>query len=100
MWAWRMMSTNKQGIGVGCGRGKEVPEKFRFRRMGGAKRYPSPPGGRWVSLRSAHPTDPSRRRHLIQEPGDAADASVAEHGEIRTLDRAVAAIGPEAPGEA
>src|SRR5436305_13245770 len=68
--------------------------------MGGAKRYPSPPGGRWVSLRSTHPTDPLRRRNLIQEPGDAADAAVAEHGEIRALDRAVAAIGPQTPGEA
>src|SRR5437899_365294 len=45
-------------------------------------------------------TDPLRRRNLIQEPGDAADAAVAEHGEIRALDRAVAAIGTETPGEA
>src|SRR5437762_3160163 len=52
------------------------------------------------TLRFAHPTRPLPRRHLIQEPGDAADAAVAEHGEIRALDRAVAAVGSEAPGEA
>src|SRR5205807_2549479 len=39
-------------------------------------------------------------RHLIEEPGDAADAAVAEHGEIRALDRAVATVGAETPGEA
>ena len=44
---------------------------------------------------------PSRpRRHLIEEPGDAADPAVAEHGEIRAFDRAVGAVGTEAPGEA
>src|SRR5205814_1955567 len=40
------------------------------------------------------------RRHLVEEPGDAADAAVAQHGEVRALDRAVAAVGSEAPGEA
>src|SRR5215211_6350541 len=63
--------------------------------------HPYPRGRRrWVSLRSTHPTHPSRRGYLIQEPGDAADAAVAEHGEIRSLDRAVATVRPEAPGEA
>src|SRR5215217_7327199 len=60
-------------------------------------------GARMVgtSLRAfAHPTRPSRRRHLIQEPGDAADAAVAQHGKIRSLDRAVAAVGPQPPREA
>src|SRR5437868_7819264 len=58
-----------------------------------------PRGRRWVSLRSTHPTHPSSRRRLIEEPGDAADATVAEHGEIRALDRAVAVVGAQPPGE-
>src|SRR5689334_13749146 len=45
------------------------------------------------------PYVPSGRRHLVEKPGDAADASVAEDSEIRPLDRAVGAVGTEAPGE-
>src|SRR6185436_13556506 len=54
--------------------------------------------------RNFSPTAPDTRsragRHLIEEPGDAADAPVLEHGEIGALDRAVGAIRPEPPGKA
>src|SRR5947208_11725410 len=87
---------------------KEVPEIFRFRsccRVGRGAFAPCPPSLQFATsavgtLRFAHPTRPLRRRHLIEEPGDAADAAVAEHGKIRALDRAVAAIGAETPAEA
>src|SRR6185295_18551447 len=84
-------------------RQREIGSRNNFDSVGWVERsdtHHAPARRRWVSLRSTYPTNPSRRRHLVQEPGDAADAPVAEHGEIRSLDRAVAAVGAQPPGEA
>src|SRR4051812_2957098 len=39
-------------------------------------------------------------RYLIQESRDALDSSIAHHGEVRPLDRAVDTFGTKAPREA
>src|SRR5258705_3011860 len=95
MWAWRMMSTNNRVLGLDAAEGKRFPEYFGC--VGWAKRsvptnFDLRKDGGHVATRLCPPYTSSRHRYLIQEPGDAADAAVAEHGEIRSLDRAVAAI--------
>src|SRR5207245_2317014 len=58
---------------------------------------PSPTRGEGAATSSA----PSRARgHLVEKSRDAPDAAVLQHGKIRPLDRAVDAVGAEAPAEA
>jgi hypothetical protein len=45
------------------------------------------------------PISSSALRNLIEKPGDAADPPIPDDGEIGALDRAVGAVGTEAPRE-
>jgi hypothetical protein len=81
-------STNNRVLGLDAANASRFPKKMIL----GTR----PPR----TIRAAASRSSRARRHLIQEPRDAADTAVAEYGEIRTLDRAVDAVGAESPGEA
>src|SRR5437588_320926 len=103
-WAWRMMVSPITGYG-GWMRQGQIGSRKNKGFQGWVRRNHNPTISVKKSVGYAALTYPAilpsrPRRHLIEEPGDAADPAVAEHGEIRAFDRAVGAVGTEAPGEA